>query len=106
MKKFFLTLAIAAAALTASINTNAMTSADSVSTIAQVASTLTPENAYVYTVLCQRYVIESKQILGSAKLTDAQKQNRLSALTSVYMDRFSEILDSWQTMTTIKELVK
>lgn len=106
MKKIFLTVAIAVAALTSSINANAMTSAEGESTIAQVAANLNPEEAYYYTILCQRFVVESEQILESDKLTDKQKQNRISALTGIYVDRFSEILDSWQTMTTIQELTK
>lgn len=106
MKKFFLTVAIAVVALSASINASAMTSADGESTIAQVASSLSPENAYIYTLLCQKYVIESEHILGSEKLSDTQKQNRISALTDIYIGHFSEILDSWQTMITLQELVK
>lgn len=106
MKKFFLTVVIATVALTASINANANVTSEGEATIMEIASNLNPENAYIYTAMCQRFLNEAEQIANSEKLSDVQKQNRMSNLTSIYMDRFSQILDTWQTMTTIQELLK
>ncbi len=106
MKKVILTAIVSVLALTASINANARVTSEGEATIVEIASNLSPENAYIYTAMCQRFLNESEQIANSEKLSDVQKQNRLSNLTSLYMDRFSQILDTWQTMTTIQELLK
>lgn len=106
MKKVILTAIVSVLALTASINANARVTSEGEATIMEIASNLNPENAYIYTTMCQRFLNESEQIVNSEKLSDVQKQNRMSNLTSIYMDRFSQILDTWQTMTTIQELLK
>lgn len=106
MKKIFLTAVFSVLALTASVNANAMSAMEGETSVAEVAANLSNDNAYYYTILCQRYLNDAKQIKMSDRMSDEQKQNRLSVLTSLYIDEFSKILDSWQTMTTIKCLTE
>ena len=104
MKKMFFAAVIAVMALTASVNANAQNMSAGEGTVVEIAATLTPEVAYTYTVLCQKFIIDQESVNEATNLTDAQKQKRINALTDLYIDRFSQFLDSWQTLTTIKAL--
>lgn len=105
MKKLFVSAVIAVLALTASINANAQDFA-SEATPVEIAATLTPDAAYVYTVLCQKFISESAQIENSERLSENQKQNRKAVLVGIYLDQFSQFLDSDRTFATIRALSK
>ena len=110
MKKNLFAVVIAILALTASVNVNAQSSAsfnqvqNDEFVLNQIASELSFDNAYNYTILCQRYICQAKQIKESVRLTEAQKQNRIESLRGIYTDRFSTLLDSWQTEATLAVL--
>ncbi len=105
MKRTVLTLVIAVFALAASVNANAQNSnVEKDFVIEQIASQLSFDDAYVYTLTCQRFLNEAKKIKSSVRLTEAQKQNRLNNLKGIYADRFSTLLDTWQTEATLQQL--
>lgn len=104
MKRTVLTLVIAVFALVASVNANAQNNVEKDFVIEQIASQLSFDDAYVYTLTCQRFLNEAKKIKSSVRLTEAQKQNRLNNLKGIYADRFSTLLDTWQTEATLQQL--
>lgn len=103
MKKVIFTVVLAVAALASSINVNAEEAKNDF-VLNEIANELSFDNAYSYTLLCQRYITELKRIKESVRLTQAQKQARLENLKGIYADRFSLILDTWQTEVTLEEL--
>lgn len=118
MKKRFFAAVIAVMALTASVNASnapfrpfgfpfpflGQPQAQQEFVLSEIAGSLDADNAYRYTLLCQRFLNEAKQIKSSDRLTETQKQNRIENLKGIYTDRFSVLLDSQQTESTIEEL--
>ena len=118
MKKRIFTAVIAVLALAASVNANnsffrpfafpfpffGQPQAQQEFVLSEIAGSLDSDNAYRYTLLCQRFLSEAKQINASDRLSDDQKQSRIEDLKGIYTDRFSVLLDTWQTETTIAEL--
>ena len=118
MKKRFFAAVIAVMALTASVNASnapfrpfgfpfpffGQPQAQQEFVLSEIAGSLDADNAYRYTLLCQRFLNEAKKIKSSVRLTEAQKQNRLNNLKGIYADRFSTLLDTWQTEATLQQL--
>lgn len=101
--RFFLILS-AVLAFSMSANANEDREFRQENEVIEIAGGLDADMAYNYTLLCQKFISEAKNVMSSEKMTAFQKENRLEMLKSVYTERFSEILDSWQTMVTIAGL--